>query len=172
MENENRFYRSFGHCMVFAIEDASVYFNKTSLDTSYVNTYLTEITQARKLNDEIKAGDKGIGWRLTLQMIVDKLVSIGIKPTELLTTEYSKKLIGDINGESGPLPFKAPTTHLDTKFPAVLGIEYSDAEETHVWFCPSSDVYRKDKYLHIGKTGKLVAAISLTSGAKENTSNG
>lgn len=152
-------------CAFFATEAAVSYFTDHRLEDSDRLRMKQERDEINKLLD----GKHPIGFReaATFAMILPRLKTIGVEPTQIITSSDKVEVIDTLLNEFG-IEIKSLSNDGDNQvsieLPAIfIFAENGKPEATHGWFCPDADSYtaEMEKPRHTKDYPDLQAVVSI-----------
>jgi hypothetical protein len=158
-------YEDGDHCIFFAVQEATMHFNKKPLTRSELVDYQSSRIRHTVLAQRILGDVKSKHFiTSSLRIISTKLGEHGIRISKIhcdpgnkqfLETDHFIKRSGiDVEnvGRDG---------ELELSYPSLLIIQSSDQDTPHVWCVTSSERFKSDFNQHIGPKDKIVLATNL-----------
>lgn len=152
-------YEEGNHCIFYAVQAASMYFNGEPLTLEDRSQYQREITE---YNSRLTEND--FGTLLTLEMVMTKLRPKRIVPRRFIAIREDRVHLQHFLAQ-GRIPFQAFEDSMSF-CPPVMAFTEPPAEEIasrlpHVWFVPSSISWFTQRSKHMRNDDFLVLMMEL-----------
>lgn len=154
-------YEDGDHCAFYAVQEALIHFNQSSLNLPTRTKFEQERLERIELYKKISGVDHELGapLKLSLTWLLPKLEKEGIIPTKFVCADITRHVIENtkqLNRYSGIIRELADhaKTNANELFPALFFLEREDGP--HVWFCPDKKTFASDQRFHKRPTDRYV----------------
>lgn len=156
-------YEDGDHCAFFAIQEASLFFNKQPLTRKELMDYQAERTRRIDITEKVLGNIKSYHWlTISLRFVASKLETKGISISNIFCAEDTKNVLekdGFVKRSGIPISQAEENGDIEIDFPALIFT--SRPTESHVWCCISEEKFDQDYGMHIGLKDSIVLVARL-----------
>lgn len=156
-------YETGGHCLFYAVQEASMHFHNRGLTPKDRDEYKQEQSKRFRLYQALAEGEMGVGaWLLVdLQQVLSKLRENDVVPKTFFCTEKTKTTLETARYvRHSEAEFNILRGTGIVNLPAMVFIEGRATGDNHVWFCSGPESYDSDYDKHVAG-GNVILAVSL-----------
>lgn len=167
-------YEDGDHCIFYAVQAASQFFNKKPLTKGERDRYQYDRGRREKLLKKFVGKESWLGGdlQLSVSILINKLREKDIEPRKYIISEDSRQIIESIaQVRRGGVPIESVPggSSLDFELPAMM-VTQREGDVGHVW-CPTTEEELDQDYEeHIGEGDRVVLVVELQK--RETNSQG
>ena len=158
-------YEDGNHCIFYAVQDASIYFNQKPLKVEDRDKIGRQKDRAPSIYLSITGlkEEKGGWFKLSMGILMENLRENGIVPDKIWCIQDAKEVLENLNFiKRENICVKAVSGSVEIEYPSILVIQAGkNREGNHVWFCKSQEDYEKDYNGHVCKGDNIILAAHL-----------
>ncbi|MFH1648902.1 MAG: hypothetical protein ABIA11_04240 [Patescibacteria group bacterium] len=161
-------YEDGDRCIFYAVQDASMYFNKRPLAVEDRGRYQQQRERGLNIYKSITGVTEELGGELkvSLGIVMSRLAENNIVSDTFYCGKDVKDILCDLNYiKRENIQFKVSEGYTEVSYPAIfiigLGYDSDDEDLGHVWFCESQEDFDKNRNNHMSKDDSVILCAHL-----------